>query len=88
MRKNLESKKLIKIPSKGCSNPKDAKFREFMELPLVGLLRVNQVLRLVPVSLSSWWAGVKAGRYPKPLKLSERVTCWRASDIRNLVEGI
>jgi predicted DNA-binding transcriptional regulator AlpA len=29
---------------------------------------------------------VKSGRYPKPMKLSERVTVWRAADIRQLVE--
>ncbi|MCX5875753.1 MAG: AlpA family phage regulatory protein [Deltaproteobacteria bacterium] len=38
----------------------------------------------IPVSKSSWWAGVKSGRYPQPVKLSERCTCWRAEDIRAL----
>ena len=52
-----------------------------------GLLRIWQVLKFVPVSRSHWWAGVKEGRYPQPIKLSERVTVWRASDIRALVEG-
>ena len=51
------------------------------------LLRLGQVLRYVPVSRSCWWLGVRAGRFPKPLKLSERVTCWRAEDIRALCEG-
>jgi len=66
---------------------KDSKIPELQELPHTGLLRIRQVLRFVPVSRSSWWAGVKSGIYPKPLKLSERVTCWKAVDIRNLVEG-
>lgn len=66
---------------------KDAEIVELRELPETGLLRVNQVLRFVPVSRSNWWEGVKTGRYPKPIKLSERVTCWRSSDIRALIEG-
>ena len=57
------------------------------EIPEAGLLRIWQVLKFVPVSRSHWWAGVKEGRYPQPIKLSERVTVWRASDIRALVEG-
>jgi predicted DNA-binding transcriptional regulator AlpA len=66
---------------------KDSKIPEIQEFPQTGLLRVKQVLRFVPVSRSNWWAGVKEGRYPQPVKLSERVTCWRAADIRTLVEG-
>jgi prophage regulatory protein len=67
--------------------PRDSKIPEMKDLPDAGLLRIKQLLRFVPVSRSSWWAGVKAGRYPQPLKLSERVTVWRISDIRALIEG-
>jgi len=42
---------------------------------------------LIPVSKTAWWAGVKAGRYPKPIKLSPRVTVWRAADIRALIDS-
>jgi predicted DNA-binding transcriptional regulator AlpA len=41
---------------------------------------------LIPISASAWWAGVKTGRYPKPIKLGDRVTAWRASEIYALVE--
>ena len=57
------------------------------DLPKTGLLRVRQVLQFVPVSASTWWAGVKDGRFPKPVKLSTRVTCWKASDIRALIHS-
>jgi len=40
----------------------------------------------IPVSKSTWWAGVKSGRFPKPLKLSEGITVWRTSDIDALCE--
>jgi predicted DNA-binding transcriptional regulator AlpA len=52
------------------------------------LLRLKQVLDLIPISKSSWWAGVKCGKYPAPLKLSQRTTVWRESDIRALIESL
>ena len=36
---------------------------------------------IIPVSKSTWWQGVKDGRFPQPVKLSERVTVWRVEDI-------
>ena len=65
----------------------DSEIQAITELPQTGLLRIKQVLRFIPVSRSNWWAGVKDGRFPKPMKLSERVTVWKATDIRALVEG-
>lgn len=50
------------------------------------LLRIREVLEIVPVGRSTWWAGIKAGRFPKPVKLGSRTTCWKQSDIMNLVE--
>ena len=44
-------------------------------------LRLPQVLERIPVSKSTWWGGVKTGRFPKPVKLSARTTAWRESDI-------
>ena len=65
------------------------------QLPEVGFLRLNQILGdrkavppiapLVPVSKTTWWEGVKAGRFPPALKLGPRVTVWRVEDIRALV---
>lgn len=52
------------------------------------LLRLPQVLELIPVSRSTWWAGVKSGRFPPALKLGPRTTAWRAADIRALVERL
>ncbi|MFD0465028.1 helix-turn-helix transcriptional regulator [Microvirga aerilata] len=40
----------------------------------------------MPVSKSSWWAGIKTGRFPKPVKLGPRTTAWRIEDIRVLIE--
>ncbi len=56
------------------------------ELPTTGFVRLTTVLTLFPVGKSSWWQGVREGRYPKPVKLGPRTTAWRASDIRMLLE--
>jgi predicted DNA-binding transcriptional regulator AlpA len=54
-------------------------------LPETGFLRLKSVLTFYPISKSAWFAGVKAGRYPKPVKLSERTVAWRVEDIRALL---
>lgn len=51
-----------------------------------GFLRLPQVLSLIPVSRSTIWKGVREGRFPKPVKLSERVTVWRARDVQEYIE--
>jgi len=57
-----------------------------VEIPKYGFLRLKQILLLIPISKSAWWAGVKAGRYPASIKLSARTTVWRAEEIFNLIE--
>ncbi|MGE9986114.1 helix-turn-helix transcriptional regulator [Desulfovibrio sp. SGI.169] len=52
------------------------------------LLRLPQVLNLIPVSRSAWWAGCKNGRYPKPVKIGPRTTAWRAEDIKALLRKL
>lgn len=63
------------------------------QLPANGLMRLSQIIGdakkglspVIPVSKSTWWQGVKDGRFPKPVKFGNRVTCWRAEDIRALI---
>ena len=57
------------------------------KLPETGFMRLSEVLKLYPVGKSTWWEGCKSGRFPKPVKLSERVTAWRVEDIRALIEN-
>jgi len=57
------------------------------DFPVVGLLRLPQVLELIPVSKSTWWLGVKENRFPQPVKLGPRTTAWRVEDIRALIES-
>jgi predicted DNA-binding transcriptional regulator AlpA len=58
------------------------------DYPPAALLRLEQVLTLVPVSKSSWWLGVKTGRFPRSFKLGRRTTVWRAADIYKLIDGL
>lgn len=57
-------------------------------LPFEGYLRLPKVLTVIPVSASSWWAGIQQGRYPPGVKLSPRVTAWSVESIRALIATI
>jgi predicted DNA-binding transcriptional regulator AlpA len=61
------------------------------ELPKTGFVRLRTILAPggpIPVSKSTWWAGVKSGRFPKPVKLGPRVTAWRVEDIQSLIAQV
>ena len=65
-------------------------------MPDTGFLRLSNIIgdpksrppipAIIPVSKSTWWAGVKSGRFPKPIKLGPRITVWRVEDIRALIQ--
>lgn len=67
------------------------------KLPETGYLRIKQILGnkhsqppippIIPIGKSSWWEGVKSGRFPKPVKLGPRTTVWRVEDIRQLISN-
>ena len=59
-----------------------------LTLPEDGYLRIRQVLQFIPVSKSTWWAGVSEGRYPKPVKLRPNMTAWSAKKIRKLIDEL
>lgn len=54
-------------------------------LPEIGYVRLPEILKVFPISKSTWWAGVKDGRFPKPVKLGPKITAWRVEDIRTLI---
>lgn len=56
-----------------------------------GYLRLKQIIAPegpLPISKSGFWAGVRDGRFPKPRKISSRVTVWRVEDIETLLGQI
>ena len=69
-----------------------------VQLPATGFVRLFQIVGdpksnppipvIIPVSKSTWWAGVAAGRYPQPIRtLGSRITAWRVEDIRTLIDS-
>jgi predicted DNA-binding transcriptional regulator AlpA len=64
----------------------------FDKLPDSAWLRESQLVRSpknpdsevapLPFSAPTLWRMVKAGKFPKPHKLSTRVTAWRVSQVR------
>lgn len=68
------------------------------QLPETGFLRIGQIIgnsksippspALIPISKSTWWAGIQAGRFPKGIKLGPRTTAWRVEDIRSLLKSL
>jgi prophage regulatory protein len=66
-----------KLPTRKCS------------LPETGFIRLKNIIAPygpIPVSKSTWWAGVKSKRFPQPVKLGPKITAWRVEDIRALIE--
>jgi len=67
-----------------------------ISLPETGFLRLKQIIGdkkanppippIIPVGATCWWAGVKSGKFPKPIKLGPRVTVWSVESIRFLID--
>lgn len=72
-----------------------SKYEVGNDYPFEGFLRERQILgdplahphlpAIIPVSRSTWWRGVRSGKFPAPVKLGPRTTVWRARDIFDLV---
>ena len=72
--------------------------RKSYDLPEKGFVRIWQIVGnpkatppiagIIPVSRTTWLNGCKSGKYPKPIKLGERTTAWRVSDILALLETL
>ena len=66
--------------------------------PTPRLLRLKQIIGdpranppiepIIPISKSSWWNGVRKGKYPKPVNLGENTTVWHEDDIRELIYSL
>src|SRR5438132_14408626 len=91
--KPLKSSPEIKLagsPAPGPENDRQRRpdFRgneERSRMPNEGYMRLPAVLSVFPVSKSTWWAGISAGRFPKGVKLGPRITAWKVEDIRKLI---
>jgi prophage regulatory protein len=61
-----------------------------LRLPdIIGDPKANPPIKpIIPVSKSAWWAGVRNGRFPKPVKIGPNTTAWRARDIKQFLDGL
>lgn len=57
------------------------------QLPETGYIRLPAILRVFPVSRSTWWQWVKDGKAPAGTKLGPRITAWRVEQIRELLDS-
>ncbi len=57
------------------------------------LIRINELAShkgqrgLIPVSPATLWRWVKAGKFPEPIRLSDRVTAWEASKVNAWIQS-
>ena len=53
------------------------------EFPENGYVRQSQLIpAIVPFSSATLWRKVKDGTFPRPVKLSTRITAWLVADIK------
>lgn len=53
------------------------------ELPQEGFVRAGTLAKVLGIAVVTVWRWSAKGILPQPVKLSERVTAWRAEDIRD-----
>ena len=46
------------------------------------MLRLRQVLEIVPASRATIWRWCRQGNFPRPIKLGSRCTAWREDDVQ------
>ena len=52
------------------------------------ILRTKQLLELVPFSRVTLWRKVKAGKFPKPLRLGGRMVAWRSDEVQQWIDAL
>lgn len=48
-----------------------------LTLPSEGFVRLPVVLYVLGIGKTTWWCGIKAGRFPQAVKLGPRTSAWR-----------
>lgn len=49
-------------------------------------LRIKDVIEITSLAKSTIWLWVKEEKFPRPHKISTRVTVWNIKDIQNWIE--
>jgi predicted DNA-binding transcriptional regulator AlpA len=95
----VASKKIREVFGKTCNKSKDNKKRKHLQgapQSVAAFLRLAQIVgdpranppipALLAIGKSSWWAGIKTGRYPEGIKLGPRTTVWSLQAVLDSVE--
>ncbi|WP_294346788.1 AlpA family phage regulatory protein [Prosthecochloris sp.] len=69
------------------SNTETKQLRFYRLRDIVGDVK-NGIPAIIPVSKTSWYRGIREGKFPKPVMLSEQTSAWRSTDIDALVEKL
>lgn len=70
------------------AKPKKTDYRYIDALPDSSMLAIDEVLALVGISRSTWYAGIKAGRYPPSIPIGPASPRWALGEIRKVTSGI
>ena len=49
-------------------------------------IRMRELLKVVPISRASIWRLARAGKFPKPIRLSERCTAWDRLEVERWID--
>ena len=81
-------KEIVPKPAQPSAGAQTGSHVEPSNPPCKGFIREPAVLKIFPVSRSTWWDGIRKGIYPKPYRLSPRAVAWRIEDIEKLLKEV
>jgi prophage regulatory protein len=55
------------------------------QIPPVTLMRIPQILKVMPVSKSKFWLMVQKGEFPKPIKIG-RSSFWTIEQVQSFIQ--
>lgn len=62
--------------------------RAYLRVSEIANNRRTRTPGIIPISAATWWAWVKAGKAPQPIRLSAGVTVWRSVDVLAFAESL
>ena len=56
--------------------------------PETEVIRRDEVLKLVPISVSGLYKKISDGQFPRPVKLGLRAVGWKKTEVLQYLEGL
>ena len=56
--------------------------------PETAVIRRDEVLKLVPISVSGLYQKISDGQFPRPVKLGLRAVGWKKTEVLQYLEGL